>query len=170
MKMKSRRPPNAWRAPCPLFIRAVGVVEMMQFLDYTDFLSGVLDRVKKSKDEKLRKRIAVKRKASIFSESPPSDVVYGDIALRKLEEMLDCFPGYPRSETQKRFHRAFTGALLPHIYGDEFERHRTRVLESYGLKKVDYEVSVGHSENQNSSVLNLVYLNSVMTCPLGCRS
>lgn len=136
----------------------------MHFLDYGDFVSGVLARLEAERADRNARRVAVKRKSCVFTEKPPSEVVYGDGALRRLEAMLDSFPGYARSATQKRFHRAFTGALLPHIYGSDFERHRTRVLENYGLTRVDYEVLVVCPRRFGKTVGTSMWLAACLLC------
>ena len=82
-----------------------------------------------------------KRKADLTVEKlEASDRAAGDLRVRAIDRMLENIPGYARSESQRRFHRAFIGACLPHIYGThEFERNRARVLAEHGLDKVQYE-------------------------------
>ena len=60
-----------------------------------------------------------------------------------LERTLDGFPGMARLGAQKRFHRAFTAACLPIIYGhQDFEKHRDRILATAGLERVETEVLI----------------------------
>lgn len=57
--------------------------------------------------------------------------------MRQIYKMLDAYPGFMRSESQKRFHRCFVGACLPHIYGGpDFERFRERILADNEMDKV----------------------------------
>ena len=63
----------------------------------------------------------------------------GDTRRRNLEKMLDSF-GVTRSHTQKIFHFWALQALLPKIYGAEWDSVAIRVLREHGLTQVYHEV------------------------------
>ena len=53
---------------------------------------------------------------------------YGDIRLNNIRKYLDLFPGYVRSEMQKKFHESFLQAVALHLYRDDPE-----VLNCYNV-------------------------------------
>jgi len=119
----------------------------LRLVDYAPMFEAF---VESTNAESLRRAACsrFKRKAVAAAERPEGNSTSllrrapGDARVAAVAKMLDSFPGYARSESQKRFHRAFIGACLPHIYGSEdFERVRARVLEEHGLDKVQYEVN-----------------------------
>lgn len=67
------------------------------------------------------------------------NVCDGDTRLRNIMEMLDSY-GYTRSHTQKIFHFWALQALLPKIYGKQWDAVSIRVLREHGLRKVHHEV------------------------------
>ena len=69
-------------------------------------------------------------------------MVTNDDALAAIEKSLDSFEGYPRSDTQKQFHDSMINACLPHIYGDQWENVRERVLATRGLSNIMYEMLI----------------------------
>lgn len=112
----------------------------LSLVDYAPFFDAAVDAATAEREAR-QGRARFKRKADEgVGQLAGDERVQGDGRVRAINRMLDSFAGYARSESQKRFHRAFVGACLPHIYGcSEFERHRSRVLEEHGLDKVQYE-------------------------------
>jgi hypothetical protein len=67
----------------------------------------------------------------------------GDVRYRKMQELLNNMGnGLVRSEDQVVFHNGFTTAVLPHVYGDDWEANCVRVMEELKIDKIDYEVMV----------------------------
>lgn len=63
----------------------------------------------------------------------------GDLRLKKLRYLLDhAFDhlGWERTDAQVEFHDAFTEAVLPKIYGDEWESQSARVLSQFGITEL----------------------------------
>jgi hypothetical protein len=67
-------------------------------------------------------------------------VCEGDHRLKKIYEILDSLP-YKRTEVQIMVHDRCIEACLPKIYGvDDFDANIERLLEEFGLKKIDPRV------------------------------
>lgn len=66
----------------------------------------------------------------------------GDRRLKALNEALDGYPGWKRSQAQRMFHTAFTNAILPQIYGDEWDVNEERVLREQSLREIQREVMI----------------------------
>jgi hypothetical protein len=56
----------------------------------------------------------------------------GDRRLTELRRILDAFE-WQRSPDQQRFHDEFIKLCLPHIYGDDFEPNRARLMEAFRI-------------------------------------
>ncbi len=63
----------------------------------------------------------------------------GDVRAANVLKRLNNL-GYVRSKDQMWFHQAFFQACLPKIYGKEWENSSMRVMESYGITDIRYEV------------------------------
>lgn len=56
----------------------------------------------------------------------------GDLRLLKLRELLDSF-SFTRTPDQIEFHEGFIKLCLPHIYGDDFETNRMRLMQTMNI-------------------------------------
>ncbi len=66
----------------------------------------------------------------------------GDLRLKSLVKALNQLDslGYKRSKGQRQFHKAFIGACLKKIYGDEIYRDLGRILKEYDLDELKSDV------------------------------
>ena len=65
---------------------------------------------------------------TITNQMKTKNINYGDIRLNNIRKYLDLFPGYVRSEMQKKFHESFLQAVALHLYRDDPE-----VLNCYNV-------------------------------------
>ena len=104
--------------------------------DYTDFLRQMAP-------PPAPPPRALKRKLdSYLSKTGEDEAVAGDAIMKQVYKLLDQFEGYERSDTQKTFHSEFIAASLPHIYGKDFERYRSRILSQHSLTELCQEILV----------------------------
>jgi len=68
------------------------------------------------------------------------DGMDGDRILESLRHTLDYGFEFQRSFDQKRFHDAYLHAILPKIYGEEWELAQQRVMEKLGIDSLSVEV------------------------------
>ena len=87
-------------------------------------------------------RSRYKRKLDAVLDAAARDDVPGDGHLRDMMRVLDSFEGYARSSAQKDFHEAFINAVLPHIYGKDFERFGERIKKERGISEMQQEVLI----------------------------
>jgi len=64
-----------------------------------------------------------------------SQKISGDVLLFRLRACLDGF-GMVRGRTQRRLHEAFTQAVVPLLYGNEFEHQVDRILQENNWTRV----------------------------------
>lgn len=105
---------------------------------YADVLSAFnVDINKEQTDETARRRI--RSRADVMMNTEVVTVSLGDERLKKLRYYLNnC--GFERSEDQKDFHHHFTIAVLPLIYGEEWDRVSVRVMAEFGITELKTEV------------------------------
>jgi hypothetical protein len=75
----------------------------------------------------------------------------GDQVLKDMRELLARGFGIKRSETQWKVHNGMVEAMLPKIFGQEFETHSGRILASMGMNKLQQEVMVVMARRQGKS-------------------
>lgn len=75
----------------------------------------------------------------------------GDKTLKEMRHLLAKGFGIKRSETQWKVHNAMLEAMLPKIFGQEFETHSGRILSSMGMDKFSQEVMVVMARRQGKS-------------------
>lgn len=66
----------------------------------------------------------------LVPESVLPKVAGGDARLANLRRTLDSL-GLERSKNQRTFHRAMIMAIMPHIYGDEYDVEEERLLKEF---------------------------------------
>lgn len=105
----------------------------------------VFDKFIRHKENEARREVdgracvtRVERVLAIGANKRTNSDAVADSVLETLDNL-----GVVRTPGQKRFHREFFCACLPHIYGsDEFERDRERILKRFDFKEIRYEVLV----------------------------
>ena len=95
-------------------------------MEYMDFYRAIEQR-----DASLRR--VVKRSDYITNPQRHNETRDGDALLELLEATLEHGIGITRSRDQVKFHKAYTNACLPLIYGDSWEIHAPRVLRQRGI-------------------------------------
>jgi hypothetical protein len=111
----------------------------MEVFDYGQFLNAFVP------PPPVPERLQLKRKLDTYltqGGGGSGKAIAGDLILKKVLNQLDSFEEFQRSETQKQFHKEFVDASLPHIYGLEFERNRSRILAQRQLKELQQEILV----------------------------
>lgn len=103
--------------------------------DYAPFIAGLVPRARPPV-------AAVERLTQYLSPGGCEAGVPGDLRLRMVEQQLDCYPNWTRSKEQRTFHVNFVNACLPHFYGADWSRHRSRVMQARGLAELDQLVVV----------------------------
>ncbi len=85
-------------------------------------------------------RLQIRTRRAICSD-PLKDINrnQGDIRASNVLHCLNSL-GYVRSREQHQFHQSFFQSCLPKIYGKEWEGSSRRVMESYSIEKIRYEV------------------------------
>ena len=105
----------------------------MHVINYTSVFDAARAELAAS-DEQKTKSFSFKRKIDAMMTTATRSGVPGDVYIQQIEQILDGFEGYVRSQSQKDFHKSFIDAVLPHIYGADFEKYRERILHE---RKVD---------------------------------
>jgi len=110
----------------------------MKLFDYSEFLQAFVP------PPPVPERLSIKRKLdSICSPGAKRQKnVAGDTILKQILKTLDSFEEFQRSAEQKQFHESFVDASLPHIFGLDWERNRSRVLAGRNLKELQQELLV----------------------------
>jgi hypothetical protein len=86
-----------------------------------------------------RARRCIRSRLDVASEPNPNAYCLGDQRLRKLRYYLNNM-GLQRSPDQINFHAHFEQAILPLIYGDEWNQHSTRVMRELAITELKTEV------------------------------
>jgi hypothetical protein len=72
------------------------------------------------------------------------------------------------SDTQRRYHRVFMDALIPHIYGiDTFEQHQRVILKSHDITMIDIAVLVRASRRAGKTLAVSVMIAAFLLCVPG---
>lgn len=94
------------------------------------------------------------------------DKLRGDEVVRKIRECLRTGMGITRSETQWKVHEACLQAMLPYIYGEEWDLNQGRILKKYNLKEVKQEVLIIMSRRQGKSFsVGMFVAALLLNCP-----
>ena len=113
---------------------------MTALVDWAPFIDAEVALVTNDAQTAARAWSLAKRKSDVSTDRGEHAAPIGDRRVDALRKCLDAIDGYPRSDTQKRFHEAFINACLPHIYGSaDFERYRDRILQRFGMDTVQFE-------------------------------
>jgi hypothetical protein len=133
----------------------------------------------------------------LIPESVISKVAGGDARLANLQHTLNSL-GLERSRNQCQFHRAMTMAILPHIYGEEYEVEEERLLKQFGdeaflqwiaiqtprregkstalvmmgatvLWNIPFITQVGYSTGRRASMMNLENTVRMLQTLPGCK-
>jgi len=83
-----------------------------------------------------------KRKLDALLDSSAREEVDGDRLIREVERILDSFDGFVRSDAQKDFHAAFINAVLPHVFGRDYERFAERLKRERSIGEIQQEVLI----------------------------
>ena len=75
----------------------------------------------------------------------------GDRILKEMRELLARGFGVRRSETQWKVHNGMLNAMIPLIFGQEWETHSGRILQSMGIDRLRQEVMVVMARRQGKS-------------------
>ena len=114
---------------------------MLQVIDYYTIANRFYTQIESREYQDVSCRECVKLVDSV-STMGTNKRNRGDEAADSLLDVLDKM-GVTRTPGQKRFHREFMNACLPHIYGsDNFDNDRERILARYGFADVKFEVLV----------------------------
>jgi hypothetical protein len=113
-----------------------------EIIDYANYFATLVRRETQRTMSRKRARNGYVSRLDAFLARSGGGRTRGDEVLEAVERALDSFEGYPRSDTQKDFHMAMVNASLPHIYGDQWENVRERVLHQRGLDTVLYEMLI----------------------------
>ena len=113
---------------------------MTSLVDWAPFIAAEVEAARGDAASVTRAWSTAKRKSIVASDRGDEAAPPGDHRVASILRCLDAIEGFPRSDTQKRFHNAFINACLPHIYGTtDFEKHRERILGKFGMKTVQFE-------------------------------
>ena len=105
----------------------------------TKLKAHVFHHRRREETEKATKQIRTRGEVSLNRTSAAA--CEGDVRFEKLQYWLNHMP-MKRSPDQVKFHKAFTNACLPHIYGKkDWSQNSVRVMEANGLKTIRYEVT-----------------------------
>lgn len=113
-----------------------------ELIDYANYFKILVARETQRSKTRKRARNGYVSRLDAFLARSGGGRTQGDDVLEAVERALDSFEGYPRSDTQKDFHLSMINASLPHIYGDNWENVRERVLHQRGLATVLYEMLI----------------------------
>ena len=102
-------------------------------------------------EEKLKRATLRKRWEEIDKPHEAKAELSGDVVLKQMRTLLDTGFGIKRSETQWKVHNAMMQAMLPKIFGQEFETHSGRILRSLNIKRLRQEVMVVMARRQGKS-------------------
>lgn len=107
-----------------------------------DAWDSILDNYNNRHDEWLKTKICRSRTDVARDKIRDISVSLGDKRVAMLHKTLDSYGSTKRAVHQRLFHDKFLVSCLPHIYGDEWQWSRVRVLEKHGLSKIDHETMV----------------------------
>ncbi len=92
----------------------------------------------------------------------------GDQRLKRFLAMLNnC--GWVRHLNQITFHQAFLQACLPHIFREDWEANRVRIMEEMGLTRIRPQVLVVTPRRFGKSVAVAIFVISLLLCVPGIR-
>lgn len=94
-----------------------------------------------NRDEQARERARrnIRSRLKVATEPDPDRRCLGDLRLSRLRWYLNSM-GFQRSADQMNFHEHFIQAVLPLIYGDEWDQNSVRVMREFGITELKSEV------------------------------
>lgn len=92
-----------------------------------------------------------------------ADIRQGDLRLAKIRKCLTEM-GYTRSQFQELFHNKFIQACLPQIYGAEWPECCERVLEEFGIKRINYEVLIQTPRRLGKTISVAMFVCCMLLC------
>lgn len=92
----------------------------------------------------------------------------GDRILESILTILDSY-NYERTPIQKLWHWWYLQAILPFIYGEEWEAVAYRVLREHGLEKIRSEVLAMAPRRMGKTISIAMLVAAVITCVPGIR-
>lgn len=94
----------------------------------------------------------------------------GDMRYKKIQDLLNNMtPGLVRSPDQITFHDHFGIAVLPHIYGADWEANCVRVMEELKLDKIAYEVLIMTPRRWGKTWSVAMFVLALALCVPGIR-
>lgn len=94
----------------------------------------------------------------------------GDERFRKMQAMLNNIaPGFVRSPDQLLFHKFFTIAVLPHIFGADWESNCVRIMEELEIDKITYEVMAMTPRRWGKTWSVAMFVLALILCVPGIR-
>lgn len=137
-----------------------------------NFFSAYIDThidgiVKEEEDDGKRKRITTRVDVAMDDKDAVGDCA-GDRRLAEIKKWLSKFSKI-RSPEQKLFHDKFMISCLPHIYGDDWEANRVRVMEELGITKIDFELLITTPRRFGKSYSVAMFVAALLVCVPGIR-
>lgn len=108
---------------------------------WSQLCTGITTQLADIRQREIASRRVVSRASFVTNPMRGVDRVAGDDVLLSIARTLDSF-GIIRTPTQKLFHFWFTQAILPRVYGEEWDTSATRVLRKFGVTRTRTEVMV----------------------------
>jgi hypothetical protein len=96
-------------------------------------------------EERENRKLLIHEKYEYYTNPNLTDRISdGESKLVRLLETLNYFDshGFRRSKHQVDFHKAFVGALLKKIYGNDIYTHLARLMKEYDLKELRPDVII----------------------------
>lgn len=95
----------------------------------------------KKREKKEASSQVLRTRDEVYMDPMQGKACNGDLRLKKLQWWLNNL-GVQRSPDQVLFHKAFTNATLPKIFGEkEWNENSVRVMHDLGIKEIRFEVT-----------------------------
>jgi hypothetical protein len=114
-------------------------------------------------------RFIRKREYVVMDNDFESQECKGDKRLKAMMKLLENDLKIKRSPDQILYCQYFILACLPKIYGEEWPEHCVRVLEEFGITKIDYEVMVITARRCGKSFAVAMFALSLLLCVPGIQ-
>lgn len=153
---KTSNPPN-------LPIASDGTLFSSRIAYIRDLYKAAFNKAEKNKE--IRTRISISTDwARDLGKSK------GDERFRKMQSLLNNIaPGFVRSPDQLLFHKFFTIAVLPHIFGSDWESNCVRIMEELEIDKITYEVMAMTPRRWGKTWSVAMFILALVLCVPGIR-
>lgn len=112
------------------------------------------------------KRIRLRREV-IQDTGWEAEECVGDRRLRNIYKLLLVDLGIKPSPDQLLFLNSFIESCLPKIYGAEWPDHQVRVMDEFGLKKIEYETMIITARRYGKTWSVSMFVLAILLCVPG---